>query len=275
VASAARPTWFDEPIPLTQSGRDLLLAVDVSESMLREDFVISNRRVDRLTAVKVVLSDFINRRYQDRLGLILFGSQAYIQAPLTHDRAALRQLLLDASVGIAGPQTAIGDAIGLAIKRLDTESAQHRVLILLTDGSNTAGEISPMQGAELAKNAGLKIYTIGIGQRRQGIGMDETTLKTVAERTGGQYFQAQDTATLNAIYALLDELEALDLAAKTVRPQRSFLHYTLAVAFFALLSATALYWFSSLTQLFGTVAPRTAQDHGDQSAQTQGAAKRV
>lgn len=231
ITSAARPTWFGEPTPLTQSGRDLLLAVDISESMLNEDFGINGRRVDRLTAVKVVLSDFIQRRYQDRLGLILFGSQAYIQAPLTHDRQALKQLLLDANVGIAGTQTAIGDAIGLAIKRLDTEAANHRVLILLTDGSNTAGELSPIQGAELAKSADLKIYTIGIGQGR---GMDVPTLQNVAERTGGQYFHAQDTKSLNEIYTLLDELEAVEVSEKTVRPQRSYLHLPLALALISL-----------------------------------------
>lgn len=242
ICSAARPTWFGDPVPLTQSGRDLLLAVDISESMLMDDFGINGRRVDRLTAVKVVLSDFIERRYQDRLGLILFGSQAYIQAPLTHDRNALKQLLLDASVGIAGTQTAIGDAIGLAIKRLDTEAANHRVLILLTDGSNTAGELSPLQGAELAKNAGLKIYTIGIGQRGRGAGIDETTLKAVAESTGGQYFQAQDTQSLNEIYRLLDELEAVDISEKTVRPQRSFLHYPLALALLSLTLGLAKLW---------------------------------
>jgi Ca-activated chloride channel family protein len=258
LCSAARPTWYGEPAPLTQSGRDLLLAVDVSESMLREDFIINGRRVDRLTAVKVVLSDFIERRYQDRLGLILFGSQAYVQAPLTHDRLALKQLLIDASVGIAGPKTAIGDAIGLSIKRLDTEDAQHRVLILLTDGSNTAGELSPLQGAELAKNAGLKIYTIGIGQSQRGGGIDVTTLKTVAERTGGRYFEAQNTDTLNAIYKLLDELEAIDITAKTVRPQRSFLHYPLALAAFALLLATLHLW-RPMSLSFGFLKSRSTQ----------------
>lgn len=262
LISAARPTWFGEPTPLSQTGRDLLLAVDISESMLSEDFAINGRSTNRLTAVKVVLSDFIQRRYQDRLGLILFGTQAYIQAPLTHDRQALKQLLLDANVGIAGPQTAIGDAIGLAIKRLNTEAANHRVLILLTDGSNTAGELTPIQGAELAKSADLKIYTIGIGQGR---GIDETTLRAVAERTGGLYFNAQNTKTLNEIYALLDDLEPVAVSEKTVRPQRSYLHYPLGIAFLCVMLGLTQRWLPALLSLL-PARPATSGAHRQQGA---------
>ena len=163
VIAATRPQWLGEPIEQAVSGRDLLLAVDLSGSMEEQDFVIKGQRVDRLTATKKVAGEFIQRRHGDRLGLILFGSQAYLQTPLTFDRKTVMTLLDESALGLAGQNTAIGDAIGLAVKRLRKQATESRVLILLTDGANTAGEVSPLKAAELAAQDGLKIYTIGIG----------------------------------------------------------------------------------------------------------------
>ena len=161
--AAARPEWVGEPIEIPVSGRDLMIAVDLSESMRETDFMLAGRAVDRLTATKAVARDFIERRVGDRLGLILFGQQAYLHVPLTFDRATVLTLLDEAVIGLAGRQTAIGDALGLAVKRLRDQDTPHKVLILLTDGQNTAGEVEPLRAAELAAAAGLRIYTVGIG----------------------------------------------------------------------------------------------------------------
>ena len=208
VIAAARPVWLGDEIALPAEGRDLMLAVDVSGSMKIADMKINGEAVDRLSIVKLVLKDFIEQRTGDRLGLILFGTNAYLQTPLTFDQRTLQQFLLEAEIGIAGEATAIGDAIGLAIKRLHDRPADSRVLILLTDGSNTAGEVEPLQAAKLAKEKSLKIYTVGIGadeMESPGIfgssffsqtynpsaDLDEATLKEIATATGGQYFRGK------------------------------------------------------------------------------------
>ncbi len=245
LAAAARPQWVGKPIELPVSGRDLMLAVDLSGSMQEQDFVINKRAVDRLTAVKMVASRFIERRTGDRIGLILFGDKAYVQTPLTFDRATVNTLLLESAIGLAGERTAIGDAIGLAIKRLKKNNQNQRVLILMTDGANTAGEIQPLKAAELAANSGLKIYTIGIGAdeivKRSFFGLmrrsnpsadlDEATLQGVAETTGGRYFRAHDTAELEQIYTLLDELEPAERETKSFRPTKALFYWPLAFAF--------------------------------------------
>ena len=169
VFSAARPQWLGEVLELPISGRDLMLAVDLSGSMEERDFTLQGRRVDRLTATQALAGEFIERRLGDRIGLILFGDQAYLQTPLTFDRNTVRTLLQEARIGLAGKQTAIGDAIGLAVKRLQERPAQNRVLILLTDGANTAGEVEPVKAAELGAGQGLKIYTIGVGADRMTV----------------------------------------------------------------------------------------------------------
>jgi Ca-activated chloride channel family protein len=243
VSAAARPRWVGEQLELPVSGRDLMLAVDLSGSMEIEDFVIDGDAVDRLTATKYVASDFIARRNGDRLGLILFGRNAYLQTPLTFDLTTVRTLLLESVIGLAGKETAIGDAIGLAIKRLKDNDEQSRVLILLTDGANTAGEVTPLKAAELAATHGLKIYTIGIGAdemiRRTLFGrqrvnpsrdLDEKTLRAIAEQTGGQYFRARDTAELERIYTQLDELEPVEAEQQTFRPVQALFVWPLAAA---------------------------------------------
>ncbi len=243
VLASARPLWVGDQIELPISGRDLMLAVDLSGSMRVEDFRIKGQAVDRLTATKYVAQDFIRDREGDRLGLILFGRNAYLQTPLTFDLTTVSTLLMESEIGLAGRETAIGDAIGLAIKRLKDKKDGSRVLILLTDGANTAGEITPLKAAELAANHGLKIYTIGIGAdemvRESFFGkqrinpsqdLDEKTLTAIADKTGGQYFRARDTEELAEIYKILDELEPVEVDTQTLRPEKSLYMWPLAIA---------------------------------------------
>jgi len=211
--------------------------------MEEKDFIVNNEAVDRLTATKVVASQFIAKRVGDRLGLILFGTNAYLQTPLTFDRKTVQILLNEAALGLAGESTAIGDAIGLAIKRLKSQEASSRVLILLTDGANTAGNVTPLKAAELAAEHQLKIYTIGIGADEMIIksffgarkvnpsrDLDEKTLTAIAEKTGGQYFRARDTAELTKIYQLLDELEPVEKDKQYFRPRSELFFWPLGLA---------------------------------------------
>lgn len=250
ILAAARPQWLGEPVELPISGRDLMMAVDLSGSMQIEDFKINGQTVNRLQATKYVASEFITSRQGDRIGLILFGRQAYLQTPLTFDRNTVNTLLQEAAIGLAGQETAIGDAIGLAIKRLvnldsasQNKDAQSRVLILLTDGANTAGEIAPIKAAELAANNNLKIYTIGIGAdvmiRQSFFGsqrinpsadLDEKTLTAIANKTGGRYFRARDTLELKKIYSLLNELEPTEKESQSFRPITSLYYWPLTAA---------------------------------------------
>ena len=216
--AAARPLLLDAGLTAPATGRDLMLAVDLSGSMEERDARLGERSASRLNAIKAVAGDFIERRAGDRVGLILFGGQAYLQAPLSFDRATVRAFLDESSVGLAGRQTALGDAIALAVKRmsLDGYAPEHRVLVLLTDGAATAGVLTPIKAAQLAREAGLKIYTIGIGSSRSvqpGISseLDEATLQAVAEITGGRYFRAEPAGRLEEIYAELEQLEPADL----------------------------------------------------------------
>jgi Ca-activated chloride channel family protein len=252
VAATARPEWYGEAIKLPVTGRDLVLAVDISGSMQTEDFELSGRRVDRLTATKVVASAFIEAREGDRIGLILFGSQAFVQTPLTFDRKTVQILLDESVIGLAGTETAIGDAIGLAVKRLQqsdegdiqTENSEmDQVLILLTDGVNTAGVVPPKKAAELAQERGLTIYTIGIGadamtvrsmfgQRRvnPSAQLDEKVLTAIAEQTGGRYFRARDTKELIKIYSMIDQLEPVEREKKVFRPRSALFMWPLSLA---------------------------------------------
>lgn len=253
VAAAARPQWYGEPITQTSSARDLLIAVDISGSMETPDMILNGNPAMRISAVKKVVGDFVLRRNGDRLGLVLFGTRAYLQAPLTFDRETVDTLLAEAQIGFAGQGTAIGDAIGLSVKRLTQRPAEQRVLILLTDGANTAGEVTPLKAAELAKQAGVKVYTIGIGAEEMvqpGLlgsrfgsrrvnpsrDLDSKTLQTIADKTGGQYFRAHNPQELSNIYAGLDRLEPVEQEAETYRPLKSLYIWPLA---FALLLALA------------------------------------
>ncbi|MEZ5478188.1 MAG: VWA domain-containing protein [Thiolinea sp.] len=243
ITAAARPVWIGEAVDLPVSGRDLMLAVDLSGSMQEQDFQVNRRVVDRLYATKLVAGDFIEKREGDRIGLVLFGDQAYLQAPLTFDRQTVRTLLNESAIGLAGERTAIGDAIGLALKRLQDRPEKNRVLILMTDGANTAGTVSPLEAAEMAAAEGLKIYTVGIGSEsqltrsifgfnliNQTAELDEQLLKSIAGRTGGQYFRARDTEEFQRIYAELDRLEPLEQAAESWRPRQELFRWPLAAA---------------------------------------------
>ena len=243
ILACTRPQWLGEPIEQAVSGRDLMMAVDLSGSMEEQDFMINKQRVDRLTATKWVAGDFINRRVGDRLGLILFGTQAYLQTPLTFDRKTVLTLLNESAIGLAGDNTAIGDAIGLAVKRLKNQPANSRVLILMTDGANTAGEVSPLKAAELAAENQLKIYTIGIGADEMVVrsffgshkvnpsrDLDEKTLIKIAQSTGGRYFRARNADELNNIYMLLDKLEPIEKDKQYFRPRSELYFWPLALA---------------------------------------------
>ncbi|WP_031434266.1 vWA domain-containing protein [Methylomarinum vadi] len=259
VLAASRPQWLGEPIEQAVSGRDLMLAVDVSGSMEEQDFVIDKRMVDRLSATKQIAGEFIKRRAGDRVGLILFGTTPYLQTPLTFDRKTVATLLNEAFIGITDdePATSIGDAIGLAVKHLQDKEADSRVLILLTDGANTAGQVSPLQAAELAAENHLKIYTIGIGADEMIVrsffgsrrinpsrDLDERTLKAIAQKTGGRYFRARNTEELDKIYHLLDELEPVEKDKQYFRPRSELYPWPLALALLlaAILAASRSRW---------------------------------
>jgi len=242
LAAAAHPRWVGDPVSLPQEQRDLLLAVDISPSMREEDMLVKSRYVPRISAVKAVLGDFVARRSADRLGLILFGQQGYLQTPLTYDNQTVLTQLQEAQLGFAGKTTAIGDAIGLAIKNLRDRPAESRVLILLNDGANTFGT-EPLQAADIAKQAGIRIHTVGIGadsklvkdffgrtrNTNPSADLDETTLQAIAEKTGGQYFRARDPDELKKIYVEIDKLEPAP-EEQTFRPTRSLSHIPILVA---------------------------------------------
>mgnify|MGYP002632982561 CR=1 FL=1 len=253
VLAAARPQFVGEPVALPMTGRDLLLSVDLSGSMEEQDFQLNGQWVDRLTALKAVATDFIERRVGDRIGLILFGREAYLQAPLTFDRTTVATLLDESVIGLAGKETAIGDSIGLAIRTLDDAGVAQgrRVLVLLTDGANTAGAVEPRKAAELAAQRKMVIYTIGIGadaltvrslfglrQINPSADLDEETLTAIAEMTGGRYFRARDTAEFAQIYTILDGLEPAESDERGFRPVKELFYWPLAAAALVALLAT-------------------------------------
>jgi Ca-activated chloride channel family protein len=243
IGAVSRPQWIGDPVALPVSGRDLMVAVDISGSMEQEDMFINNKQVSRLFLVKKVVNEFIERRVGDRIGLLLFGTEAYIQAPLTFDRQTVKTLFNEAQIGFAGKKTSIGDAIGLAVKRLKERPAENRILILLTDGSNTAGKVEPLQAAKLAAQTGITIYTIGVGAdeimvrdffgtRRvnPSADLDEKMLRQIAELTGGRYFRARNTAELEKIYQIIDELQPIEQEAETFRPVKALFYWPLGAA---------------------------------------------
>ncbi|GAA4357471.1 VWA domain-containing protein [Kangiella marina] len=245
IIAVARPTWVGDSVALPSSGRDLMVSIDISGSMEMEDMMLSNQQVNRLVAVKALMKEFIERRDGDRLGLILFGEQAYLQTPLTFDLKTVQLMLDETEIGLAGSsRTAIGDSIGLAVKRLKDRNADNRVLILLTDGQNNTGVLNPLQAAELAEHAGVTIYTIGVGAEKMVVRnsffgnrtinpskeLDEATLQAVAEKTGGQYFRAKNTRELEQIYTKLDELEPVEDLDQNYRPSKALFFIPLLMA---------------------------------------------
>ena len=252
IAAVARPQWVGEMVSLPTTGRDLMLAIDISGSMATEDMQVNNEYVDRLSVVKAVISQFLDARKGDRVGLVLFGTNAYVQAPLTFDLKSVKKLMIEAPVGIAGGKTAIGDAIGLTVKRLRERQNEEKVVILLTDGANNVGEIPPIKAAELASVDGIKIYTIGVGAEEMRVpslfgslagrttnpsaDLDEETLSKIAEATQGRYFRAKDTNTLAQIYELIDKLEPIEQEPETYRPFQVLYYWPLGISLFLFLS---------------------------------------
>ena len=257
VLAAMRPQWLGDPLPAPTTGRRIILAVDVSGSMSTQDMA---NNASRLQVVQQVAGKFIDGRQGDQVGLILFGTQPYVQAPLTQDLVTVHHFLDEAIVGVAGPQTAIGDAIGMAIKRLRAEKREsdasaaaaaapgNTVLILLTDGQSNAGVVQPLQAAKFAADAGLRIYTIGVGAAA-GAGffgppgnndLDEKTLKQIAETTGGQYFRATDASALQSVYRQIETLEPVAARAQWLRPVDEWFWVPLAAALFLSVPAA---WF--------------------------------
>jgi Ca-activated chloride channel family protein len=254
VLAATRPQWLGDPLPAPTTGRRVILAVDISGSMNTRDMA---NNASRLQVVQQVAGQFIDGRQGDQVGLILFGTQPYVQAPLTPDLATVHRFLDEALVGFAGTETAIGDAIGLAIKRLRAEASSgaankgegaHTILILLTDGESNAGTLQPLQAARFAAEAGLRIYTIGVGAAaRAGFfgsmgnnDLDEDTLKAIAKTTGGQYFRATDANALQSVYAQIEKLEPVAGRDQWLRPTDEWFSYPLALAL--LLSVPAVWW---------------------------------
>ncbi|ABE54810.1 von Willebrand factor, type A [Shewanella denitrificans OS217] len=245
LCAIARPQWLGEPIELPSKGRDLMLAVDLSGSMQIEDMVINGKTVDRFSLIQNVLGEFIERRNGDRLGLILFADHAYLQAPLTQDRRSIATFLADAQIGLVGKQTAIGEAIALAVKRFDQVSESNRVLVLLTDGSNNAGNIEPDVAAEIAAKRNVTIYTVGVGaelmERRTIFGkervnpsmdLDEAQLQRLATMTNGYYFRAKNSEDLAQIYQKIDQLEPVSRDNLSYRPKSELFFWPLLAALF-------------------------------------------
>lgn len=243
VIALMRPQWLGEPLPVQHQAREMMIAVDLSVSMEIADMTLAGRQVDRLTMVKHVLKDFIARRTGDRLGLILFADTAYVQAPMTYDRRTVQQLLDEAVLRLIGERTAIGDAIALSVKRFREREQSNNILVLLTDGQNTAGSVSPEQALELAKFYQVKIYAIGVGadeiivdgffgRRRVNPSrdLDEGMLRSLAEQTSGEYFRARSTEELEQIYRTLDSYEPVAGAQQLLRPQRSLFHWPAGIA---------------------------------------------
>jgi len=243
VAAAARPQWVGPPQPQQRSGRALMLAVDLSGSMRTPDMELAGQPVSRFGAVKAIAGNFIDRRRGDEMGLVLFGSQAFLVTPLTYDLDAVRAQLQGVAVGLAGTETAIGDAIAIAVKRLSALPQEARVLVLLTDGVNNAGSITPLEAARTAKAAGVRIYTVGIGATRMRVpgffgsqvinpsaDLDAGMLTKIADETGGRFFRATDSDQLADAYRTIDALEPMPQQGPSLRPRREWFIWPLATA---------------------------------------------
>ena len=249
LVAAARPTWYGESINVATSGRDLLLLVDLSDSMRIDDMTQNGQPLQRIDIIKTVATDFISRRTGDRIGLVLFGQRAYLQTPLTLDHNAVAIQLNEALPGFAGSSTAIGDAMGMGIKLLRDRPSESRVMILLSDGANTFGS-DPLDATQVAVDAEIKIHTIAFGATEHTVvneagqritvnpssDLDTDTLETVANQTGGSYFRAKNSTELESIYVLIDEMEPSP-AEELVKPERSLFHWPLALSMLCLLIA--------------------------------------
>src|SRR5690554_1890033 len=261
IIALMRPQWLGEPIAAHHDAREMMIAVDLSGSMEIADMNIAGQQVDRLTMLKHVMRDFIDRREGDRIGLILFADTAYVQAPMTYDRATVKQMLDETVLRLIGERTAIGDAIALAVKRFADRTETNKILILVTDGQNTAGQVDPLQALELAKYYGVKIYAIGVGaeeviidgffgQRRVNPShdLDENMLRRLADETGGAYFRARSTTELERIYTELDAYEPVQGDAQLRRPQTALFYWPLGAAWLLLMISVFIQGWGSWRQ---------------------------
>ena len=233
VTGLAKPEWVGEPIVRTEAARDIMLAIDLSASMDQRDFPDGQgNNVSRFEAVQRVVDRFVAERESDRIGLIVFGARAYLQLPFTRDLETAAALVDLMQVGMAGPQTALGDSIGLAIHSFESSEVEDRVLILLTDGNDTASKMTPINAADIAKQNGVAIYTIGIGDTEASgeDRVDFATLETIANRSGGEFFNAEDETALAEIYSLIDASTAADVRTQSWRPRESMVHWPAGIA---------------------------------------------
>jgi Ca-activated chloride channel family protein len=233
VAALAKPEWVGEPIVRTEAARDIILALDLSASMDYRDFPGEDGNdVSRFSAVQRVVDQFIAARESDRIGLIVFGTKAYVQLPFTRDLDTARALVELMEVGMAGPKTALGDSIGLAINSFESSEVDDRLLILLTDGNDSASKMTPINAADIAQLNGVEIYTIGIGDT-QASGEDRVDFETLAEiarRTGGEFFNAEGETALDAIYRRIDQSAVADIRTQSWRPRDSLVHWPAGIA---------------------------------------------
>lgn len=242
VISVARPRWIGEPMPVEVEGREMLVAIDVSGSMRIADFVLNGNPIERMTVVREVAAQFIEKRCGDKIGLIFFGSRAYLLSPPSFDCQTVHGFMKDAEIGVAGTNTAIGDAIAMAIKYTKNIHGD-KVLVLLTDGASNSGYVTPEDAAALAVDKGLKIYTIGVGSKDGGqanfLGLtinnsanevDEETLKYIAKKTGGKFYLAKDTRGLRNIYDEIDKAEPITETNNTIRPVKELFYIPLLVS---------------------------------------------
>jgi Ca-activated chloride channel homolog len=251
VLALAQPQEGQKRNEILSAGVDIVLAIDTSGSMQALDFMKDNNRINRLEVVKDVVSGFIKNRENDRMGMVVFGDEAFTQCPLTLDQDILLSFLKNLEIGVAGDSTAIGSAIGIAVKRLKDLKSKSKVIILLTDGRNNAGSLSPLQAAEIRKTYGIKIYTIGVGTRGkapflvdsvfgkqyiyQDVEIDEKTLQEIAEKTEAQYFRATDLESLKTIYQQIDRLEKSEVKVLDRSEYNELFHYFLIPGFFLVL----------------------------------------
>ncbi|MBR9727465.1 vWA domain-containing protein [Shewanella intestini] len=275
VLAVSRPQWLGEPIEIPASGRDLMVAVDLSGSMQIEDMKVDDKTVDRFTLIQHVLGDFIERRKGDRIGLILFADHAYLQAPMTQDRRSVAQFLRDAQIGLVGKQTAIGEAIALTVKRFEKVKKSNRVLVLLTDGSNNAGNIDPTTAAKIAAKRNITIYTVGVGaevlERKTLFGtekvnpsfdLDESELIKLAQMTHGKYFRARNSQELDNIYKEIDKLEPVSRDNLSYRPKMELFYWPLGLML--LLS----FWLALKPFIFEQLLPRISPKRNSTKSMT-------
>ena len=264
VVAAAQPQWLGPPQAVSTQGRDIMLSLDLSGSMGTPDFEVGGRAIDRFSVVRAVAREFALHREGDRVGLVLFGTRAFLQAPLTPDLATVAKLLDESEIGLAGEETALGDAIGLAVKHLGERSEGERVLVLLSDGASNAGVLDPKRASQLAHDAGVRVYSIGVGTGARAVatpfglqamgggdGPDEASLREIAKTTGGKYFRAGDTESLISVYREIDALEPVQGDPATVRPMRVLFAWPLG-------GALALAGLMGLAGAAGDAAPLLA-----------------